>query len=218
MAHLLLKFGCDAGLLEPVIASVMSDPEMRGFVTRRLWEASKIEDVMSELIYCGWVRSKGMEYEPVQDCGRADGVAFLEGCQIQVEVKTIQSLEAKLKKRVEQANKQFKRAPEQCPSLCVIRYPYWIYAAEREGRLSRPLAEIDRILSGPDYKSVSAVVLVWDEIFVEFWSSTIGLYATRSSKLFCHRKARHPLTGRLEDLCPAAIAVARVVLSKHASA
>jgi hypothetical protein len=212
VAQAFLRFATEVHLLAPVIAKMLSQPTIRTFIYSRLRRLQMIEDVISELSYFGWLQSKGLAFDFKQLPGDPEGIVKYDGQDLCVEVKTIHRLGVKVSKRIGAANRQIKHAGNDSSGICVIRYPTPLDPRNREQDLTKVIEGIQAVTGSRFNKSVAAIVLQWDEVLVEENAGDIWLFTARGSRLYTHTHARRPLKGNLQDLCPAATAVARILL------
>ena len=134
------------------------------------------------------------------------------GQDLCVEVKTIHRLDTNVQKRVNEADRQVKHVGIDSSGVCLIHYPVPLDPHQRESALANVINGIQAVTRAPHNRSISAVVLQWDELMVEEHVGELWLFAARGSRLYGHAHAHRPLDGNMQDLCPAAFAVARVVL------
>jgi hypothetical protein len=212
VAHALLRFATEVYLLAPVVDRMLEQSSIQKFVSSRLNKLKMVEDVICELSYFAWLQSKGLIVDLKQLPGEPEGVVRFDHQDLCVEVKTIHRLDTNVSKRIGEANRQIKHAGIEANGICVVRYPKPLDPYKRELALAKLIEGIQIATRSRQYRSVAAVVLEWDEVLVEEHQQDVWLFTSRGSRLYVHAHAHRPLSGNLQDLCPAAYAAARVVL------
>lgn len=193
--------------------------QARKFVAERLPVAEHYEATIAELGYWGWIKARGGAPVLLTSEGMPDLLLGpdAEGDAVYCDVKSIRhgTCPDRIRKVIEKTNRQLKRVHgESTKGLCyiriltpVIRYPQ--FSDNGHGRLmlqpdersknelgvpNEIAAYFDAVryaLSGPSYRSVSKVILSWEERLVigniPGWLTVMG---TRNSCLIDHSHAR----------------------------
>ena len=110
--------------------------------------------------------------EPIEAEGRADILVALEGVpeRVVVECKRLQSVsENRINAEVRDANRQIKAEGNTAPGVAVFDVTEGLESTRSHGlnqRVTQLASDVKRAISGAKNRSVSAVVLIWDEFQV----------------------------------------------------
>ncbi len=178
--------------------SVLEDEGVRKFVVARARGEDTFDDIGAELYFWGWLRNNGHDAYLVEDEGmpdvRIDGpVVFWS------EVKRIKpdSSEQRIRTVLKKANKQLRAADAEKAGVVFVHVdrnapPDILGDDAIPSDVQERIDQVMRTLSGDMCRSVSLVVVAWDEIFPhEDHVEYADHYATRrKSVVLKHRNPR----------------------------
>jgi hypothetical protein len=194
--------GGDIATRDPGDLRTYGGPDMQTFIKKRLPEAEFFEDVMCELSFAGWHRTLGRTVHPDQRDGMPDlRIDLPEPLLVDCKRLTSTSLNS-LKNHLRKANKQvaaYNALHGTCyPGIAAVD----ISAVVRVGRsagdeIPRAVTEFEEnvrnLLHGP-YSSLSAVVLLWDDLLVTQDGEKTWYAFRRRYRQVNHQKPKHPVT------------------------
>ena len=178
-------------------------PELRSFIQTRLPRPDLFQSVIAELQQWGYLKARNLEPKLVQ----ADGLPDLEFGENEAdgpfyfEVKTvdINSSPNAIRRHIKKANKQIKNVGGNAPGGCYIWFlPVSVGGYKNDGIPAELVPyglEIERVLKSNSCKSVSKVVLTWNEVLVKGnipgWQTWV---VVRNSRIWEHENPRRKFT------------------------
>lgn len=178
---------------------LLSDPELRTFISTRLTKPELFPAVIAELQQWGYLRARNTSPRLVQQDGLPD-LKFHDnnsGNDLYFEVKTITlgSSPNSVERHIKKANTQIKRVSENALGGCFLWFPAIIVGGYKNNEVPEPLKpyveKLVRVLNSERCRSVAKVIITWSEIAcignIPGWQTWV---ITRKSKLIEHSRPR----------------------------
>ncbi|RTL56836.1 MAG: hypothetical protein EKK46_03980 [Rhodocyclaceae bacterium] len=220
-------------LADGYYSELEANPGIRKFITSRLPQADLYEATMSELMYWGWLRSKGFSPELADEDGAPDLLVGkdVDGNPVYCEIKSLLpgSEPDAIQNALAKANRQIKKkGGDAAIGYCLFRVVEPVrhhpVIGNRNGlailerskpdpaveeippQIQRYVDEIQRHLRSSSYRSVAQVVILWEEQeIVGNIPGCVSVCGYRKSISLDHEQARNRV--KLEhngDLLPKA--------------
>lgn len=237
MLRALSSYGYDRmyWLADGYFEELMRDPDACKFVAARLPDANQYESTVSELMYWGWLKARGITPKFLEKVGWPDIEIQIDahGEPIYCDIKAIMpgTSPGRIEAVITKANKQIKNVGgETTKGFCVVRIVepvvrrprillspggYHVLECDEKSRdeLGIPLeledyvSEAKKVLSSQQCRSVSYIVMCWEEHYVvghiPGWIRIVG---NRSSTGLAHKHARQKFEINSDFLMKATVA------------
>jgi hypothetical protein len=157
---------------------MLPDDEAKRQIQNRVRKSDQYNDVMAEVFYWSWLRSKGLPASLVEVEGKPDiYLSLIDYGELWIEVKRIRlgTRVNRVRKDIRKASSQIRRASESGAGAVVISLERAVARAALDDRVPSDvelyIAEAERELASGFSRNVAKVVIFWDDLSID---ATVG--------------------------------------------